>query len=104
MVGALDVYAKSRDAPEKRIENDAADTTAMRNSAFVYAAIGSVHADYVKISAGQARQTHPAEAKENYRRALDVLLKTERLKALSEFDRKNLEEVRTALERLEKTR
>lgn len=103
LAGALDAYEKSRAAIEKRIEHDASDTTAMRNLAFVYSAIGLVHSDYLKNSAGQIRQTHLEAAKANYRRALDTLLKTESLNALTEFDRKNLEEVRTAIEKIEKT-
>ena len=97
-------YEKSCAAIEKRIEHDASDTTAMRNLAFVYSAIGLVHADSLKTAARQTRQTHLESAKENYRRALDTLLKSESLHALSDFDRKNLEEVRAAIEKLERMR
>jgi eukaryotic-like serine/threonine-protein kinase len=102
LAGALAAYEKSRAAFEKRIENSTSETTTMRNLAFVYEAIGLVHADYVKTAAGQTRQAHLEAAKENYRRALEILLKSESINALSEFDRKNLEEVRAAIERLEK--
>jgi non-specific serine/threonine protein kinase/serine/threonine-protein kinase len=104
LAGALESYEKSRAAIEKRIEHDASDTGAMRNLAFVYSAIGLVHADYLKTAAAQTRRTHLEAAEENYRRALDFLLKTESLNALTEFDRKSLEEVRAAVEKLEKTR
>jgi len=104
LAGALDAYEKSRAAIGKRIEHDASDTTAMRNLAFAYSAIGLVHADYLKTAAGQTRQAHLEAAKENYRQALAVLLKAKSLNALSEFDRKNLEEVRAAIEKLEKMR
>ncbi|HEX8246897.1 MAG TPA: protein kinase [Pyrinomonadaceae bacterium] len=102
LAGALSAYEKSRAAIEKRIEHDGSDTNAMRNLAFVYSAIGLVHADYVKTANGQTRHTHLETAKENYRRALETLLKAESLNALSAFDRKNLEEVRAAIEKLEK--
>jgi non-specific serine/threonine protein kinase/serine/threonine-protein kinase len=102
LAGALDAYEKSRVAIAKRIEHDGSDTTAMRNLAFAYSAIGLVHADYVKNADAQTRQAHLEAAKENYRRALDTLLKSESLNALTEFDRKNLAEVRAAIEKLEK--
>jgi hypothetical protein len=63
-----------------------------------------VHGDYIKTTTGQARQHHLEAAMVNYRRALDTLLKLEKDKALTEFDRKTLEEVRAAVEELEKNR
>ena len=104
LAGALGSYEKSRDAVKKRIEHDAADTTALRNLAFVYSAIGLVHADYLKTAAGQIYRVHLEASKENYRQALDVLQKSESLNALSDFDRKNLAEVRAAIEKLEQMR
>lgn len=102
--GVLEAYEKSRQSLEKQIERDSANTRVLRNLAAIYADIGFVHGDFIKITAGQARQAHLEAAKENYRRALDGLLKTETQKASSETDRKNVEKVRAAITELEQVR
>jgi hypothetical protein len=101
---ALAAYQKSVALSEKQVADDTANTLALRDLAFAYANIGWVYNEYIKITAGQIRQTHLEAAKENYRRSLDTFLKAESQKALSEFDRKNLEKVRAAIEDLEKLR
>jgi hypothetical protein len=74
---------------EKQLADDAANTVVLRDLAIAWRSIGWVHNDYIKTTAGQTRQAHIEAAKENYRLALDALLKTESQKALSETDRKN---------------
>ena len=100
---AIAAYQKGAALYEKKIENDAADTNSLSNLARTYAGIGSVHKAYVETAAGrEARQTHLAAAKENYRRALDLMLKAQAQKALAEFDLKAIDQLRTIIEGLEK--
>jgi tetratricopeptide (TPR) repeat protein len=95
-------YQKSVELFEKKVEEDAADMRALRNLATTRASAGSVHAELVNTTAGQTRQTHLAAAKENYQRALDLMLKAQAQKTLSEWDLRNIDEIRAALEKLEK--
>lgn len=99
---AFSAYQKSVELFEKKIRDDAADTRSLRNLASTHAIAASLHGELVETTAGQTRQTHVAAAKENYLRALDLLQKTKALKALSEWDVKNINEMRAALEKLEK--
>jgi non-specific serine/threonine protein kinase/serine/threonine-protein kinase len=102
LAGALEAYGKSRASLEKQIEGDPANTRGLRNLALSYRDLGWVHGDYIKTTTGQARQYHLEAAMENNQRALDTLLKLEKDKALTEFDRKILEEVRDTVEKLKK--
>ncbi len=97
-------YEKSVVLYEKKVEDDAADMRALRNLATTHASAGSVHAELVHTTAGQTSQTHLAAAKENYQRALDLMLKVQAQKTLSEWDLRNIDEMRAALEKLEKMR
>jgi non-specific serine/threonine protein kinase/serine/threonine-protein kinase len=101
LAGALEAYEKSRGSLEKQIELDPANRRVMRNMALSYRNVGWVHGDYVKSTSGQDRLIHLQWAKENYRRALDIMLNVEAQKALSEFDHKLLEEVQAAIKKLE---
>ena len=102
LAGALEAYEKSRASLEKQIERDPANTRVLRNMALSYRNVGWVHSDYIKVTIGQVRLIHLQSAKENYRRALDIMLKVEAQKALSEFDHKILEEVQATVGELEK--
>ena len=101
---ALVAYQKGASLSEKQVADDSANTLVLRQLAYSYRNIGWVHSDYIKITAGQIRQVHLEAAKENYRRALNALLKTESQKALSEADHKTLEQVRSTIEELDKLR
>ncbi|HYG80342.1 MAG TPA: serine/threonine-protein kinase, partial [Pyrinomonadaceae bacterium] len=101
---ALAAYQKGAEFYEKQVSDDVANTLVLRELSLAYIAIGWVHYEYIKITAGQIRQAHIEAAKENYQRAVDVLLKAESRKALSAVDRKNLEQVRAIIEGLEKLR
>jgi hypothetical protein len=98
LAGALAAYEKSRASVEKEIENDAANTLALRDLAIAYRNVAFVHQDFLKITTGENRRNHFAAARENYRRALDILLKAETQNALPEADRAVLEQVRAAVE------
>ena len=102
--GAIAAYQKSAVLYEKQLADDAANTIAQRDLAIAYRRAGKVHEEIAKTTNLQTRQTHLAAAKENYRQALDALLKAQAQKALPEVNLKLLEEVRTAVEELEKMR
>jgi tetratricopeptide (TPR) repeat protein len=104
LAGSLEAYEKSCAALETQTERDVAHTRALRNLAMAYRNVGWIHRDYIKINTGQARQNHLEAAKKNYRRSLDALTKLASQNALAEFDKKTVEEVRAALEELEKMR
>ncbi|MBC7912381.1 MAG: hypothetical protein H7Y30_17880, partial [Pyrinomonadaceae bacterium] len=100
--GAIAAYQKSAELYEKQLANDAASTGHLRDLAIAYQRAGKVHEGLAKTTNRQIRQTHLAGAKENYRRALDALLKAQAQNALPEVNRKLLEEVRKDIEELEK--
>lgn len=101
---AFAAYQKSIALFEKKVADDAADMRALRNLATALASAGSIHAELVNTTAGQTRQTHLAAAKENYQRALDLMRKAQAQKTLSEWDLRNIDQMRAALEKLEKMR
>ncbi|HJU53350.1 MAG TPA: tetratricopeptide repeat protein, partial [Pyrinomonadaceae bacterium] len=101
---AFAAYQKGVALFEKKIESDAADMRTLRNLATTRASVGQLHAELVKSTDGQTRQTHLAEAVENYRRALDLMLKIQSQKTLPEWDLRNVDEMRAALEKLEQMR
>jgi tetratricopeptide (TPR) repeat protein len=101
---AFAAYQRSVAIYEKKIEEDAADMRALRNLATTRASAGSIHAELVESTDGQTRQTHLATAKEHFGRALDLMRKAQAQNTLSEWDLKNINEMRATLEKLEKTR
>ncbi|MBV9957530.1 MAG: tetratricopeptide repeat protein, partial [Acidobacteria bacterium] len=102
LTGSLAAYQKSLLLFEKKIRDDAANTLALREVAVGHRNIAWVHADLVKITAGQLRRDHLREAKEHYRQALELELQVQARGALPEVDRKVLEEVQAALQELDK--
>ena len=65
---------------------------------------GELHAELVETTDGETRQTQLAAAKDNFRRALDLMLNAQAQKTLPECDLKNINKMRAALEKLEKMR
>jgi non-specific serine/threonine protein kinase/serine/threonine-protein kinase len=102
--GALAAFEKSTELYEKQLANDAANTTALRDSAIAYRHAGLVHKELAKTDNRQTRQIHIAAEKENYQRALDAVLKAQALKALPESSRVLIETYRKDIEALEKMR
>ena len=101
---AFAAYQRSVAIYEKKIEEDAADMRALRNLATTRASAGSIHAELLETTDGETRQTHLAAAKEHFGRALDLMRKAQAQNTLSEWDLKNINEMRANLEKLEKTR
>ena len=102
--GALAAFEKSAELYEKQLASHAANTILVRDLAIAYRHAGLSHKELAKTAGGQLRQTHLAGMGENYRRALDALLKAQERKALPEVDRKFLEAVRKDVEELESSR
>jgi tetratricopeptide (TPR) repeat protein len=102
--GALAAFQKSAELYEKQLANNAANTILVRDLAVAYRHAGLVHKELAKTADPQIRQTHLAAVRENYGRALDGLLKAQAQKALPEFDRQLLEQVRKDVEELERVR
>lgn len=101
---AFAAFQKSVALFEKKVEDDAADMRALRNLATTLASAGVLHAELAESTAGQTRQTHLAAAREDYQRALDLMLKAQAQNTLSEWDLRNIDEMRATLEKLEKMR
>jgi tetratricopeptide (TPR) repeat protein len=99
--GALAAFEKSATHYEKQLANDAANTIALRDSAIAYRHAGLAHKELAKTTDRKIRQTHLAAEKENYQRALDVLLKAQSQQALPESSRDLLETYRKDIEKLE---
>lgn len=78
---------------------DESNIPVLRDTALAYKNIGYIQDDFARTTTEAKRQQHLQMAKENYRRALDILLKLQSQNALAEFDRKFLEEMQTAVKR-----
>jgi eukaryotic-like serine/threonine-protein kinase len=72
----------------------------LRRLSTVHAYIGDIHRDLAKTSAGEEGRAHGMKARENYQRALDLLLQLQAQNALQEYDRKVLEEMQEAVRKL----
>jgi tetratricopeptide (TPR) repeat protein len=99
---ALGTYAKAIATFEDIARADAGNNLAVRKLATVYQYIGDVHRDVAETVNGEARRAHVQAAKENYKRALDILLRLQKRKALAEYDLKYLGDLRSALLKLER--
>ena len=94
--GALATYERAV-AVFKYQASDQENLFPLRRLATVHAYIADVHRDLAKVVAGEESRKHQQTAKENYQRALDLLLQLQAQNALAEYDRKVLEEMRVAV-------
>ena len=99
---ALAAYASAIAIFQEITRADAGNNLSVRKLATVYQYIGDVHREVAGTVNGETRQTHVQAAKENYSRALDILVRLQAKKALAEYDLKYLDELRTALLKLER--
>ena len=81
---ALAAHLTAAELYERQLANDPANTICLRDSAIAYRHAGVAHKELAESSDPVARQHHIAGQKENYRRALDALLKAQSVKALPE--------------------
>jgi non-specific serine/threonine protein kinase/serine/threonine-protein kinase len=94
--GALAAYERAVAVFEYQA-GDPKNLFPLRRLATVHAYIADVHRDLAKAVAGEESRKHQQTAKENYQRALDLLLQLQAQNALAEYDRKVLEEMRVAV-------
>lgn len=100
---ALAAYARAITTFEDIARADAGNNLPVRKLATVYQYIGDIHRDAAGTADGATRQEHVQAAKENYSRALDLLVRLQAKKALAEYDLKYLTDLRAALSKLEIT-
>jgi non-specific serine/threonine protein kinase/serine/threonine-protein kinase len=96
--GSLEAFEKSIASFEKIVEADPQNTVSARDIAQSCKNIGHIHRDLARTITGERRQTHLQEARQNYQRALDILLKLKSQNAFAEVDNKFLEEMQSAIE------
>ena len=94
---ALATYAKAAAIFENITQADPQNNLPTRKLATVHTYIGDTHRDFAQLVTGKEHQMHLQAAKESYRRALDIYLRLQAQQALTEYDRKDMEEARTAL-------
>jgi eukaryotic-like serine/threonine-protein kinase len=94
---ALAIYARAEAIFDGLKRIDPRNNNPVRKLATIYECIGTVHREIAKSVTGELRRSHLQAAKENYQRALDILLQLQARKALAEYDLKYLEEVRAAV-------
>ncbi|HVF55617.1 MAG TPA: serine/threonine-protein kinase [Pyrinomonadaceae bacterium] len=100
--GAIESYGKASALFEDDVRADPKNIFPLRKLASVRTYIGDSHRDLARALSGQNRQTHLQAAKENHRRALDIFLQLQSLNALTEEDRKYLEEARANVQKYER--
>ncbi len=98
--GSLDAFEKSVASFERIVQADPQNTVSVRDIAQSCKDIGHIHRDLAQTVSGEQRQMHLREAGQNYQRALDILLKLKSQNAFAEVDKKLLEEVQSATERM----
>ncbi len=83
---ALAIYARAIATFEDIARADAGNNLAVRKLATLYQYIGDVHRQVAETANGETRRARVQLAKENYQRALDILVRLQKRKALPEFD------------------
>ena len=84
------------------VETDAGDNASLRNLANACDSLAGVHEDLAAQAAGAKKQSRRRLAQQNYQRALDILRRLEARNALSKYDRKSVETIRSAVEKYER--
>jgi serine/threonine protein kinase len=101
---ALAIYARAEAIFDGLKRSDPRNNFPVRKLATIYECIGTVHREMAKSLAAETRQSHFQAAKENYQRALDILLQLQAKNALAQYDLKYLEEVRAAVANSDSTK
>jgi non-specific serine/threonine protein kinase/serine/threonine-protein kinase len=96
--GSLEAFEKSIASFEMILQADPQNTVSVRDIAQSCKNIGHIHRDLARTLTGERRQMHLQEARQNYQRALDILLKLKSQNAFAEVDKKFLEEMQSAIE------
>lgn len=98
--GSLEAFEKSIASFERIVQADPQNTVSVRDIAQSCKNIGHIHRDLARTITGEQRQMHLREAKQNYQRALDILLKLKSQNAFAEVDKQFLEDMQSATERM----
>lgn len=97
--GALDAFEKSAASFESIIRADPQNMVSLRDVAQVCKNIAIIHEALASDASAQQRAEHILAARQNYQRALDILLQLQSQNALAEVDRKFLAEMQAAVQR-----
>jgi eukaryotic-like serine/threonine-protein kinase len=97
--GALAAYQKAIEVFEFQ-GGDPKNLFPQRKLSNVFAYIGDVYRELAKAAGKEQSRQYLQAAKENYQRALDILLKLQSQNALAEYDHKVLEELQATLKLL----
>ena len=98
---ALEAYARAAVIFEEIARADPENNLSMRKLATIHQYIGDVHRDVAEDIHNDTRQADVKAAKENYNRALEILVQLQKKNALPEYHLKYLEDLRAALSKLE---
>ena len=95
--GSLEAFEKSVANYEEVLRTDAQNTALLRDIAQSCKNLGQIHTDLSQAAAGQIRQAHLEAAKQNYQRALDILLQLKSQNAFAAVDQKLFEDIEAAI-------
>jgi serine/threonine protein kinase len=93
---ALASYEKAASLFADDVQADSKNFFPLRKLATVHSYLGETHEEAARALSGPQRDTHLQAAKQNYRRALDILLQLKSRNALTEKDREFFEKVQAA--------
>ena len=100
--GALQDLEKASAIFSELITGDASDNGSLKNLASVNKSLAETHEDFLAQSRDEDRRSHQQMAKKYFIDARDIFRQLEARKALTEFDRKTLEETQAAVQRYER--
>jgi non-specific serine/threonine protein kinase/serine/threonine-protein kinase len=100
--GAIQDLGKAVAIYSELVTSDPSSNGSLKNLASANKLLADTHKDFAVQSLHADKQAHEQSAKENFLRARDLLRQLEARNALSEFDRKMLEEIQAAMRRYER--
>jgi tetratricopeptide (TPR) repeat protein len=100
--GALENYAKAVTLFEDIARADPGNNLPFEKLADAYRYMGDAHRDFAKILAEPEKEAHAKEATANYRRAFQAFSRLEAQHALTEYDRKEMEQLRATIAQAER--
>ena len=99
---ALADYEQSVNIHREVLQDFAGDVRVSRNLAMAYESIAETHEKIAASSGGEKSRAARAAARDNYKKALDILLRHEADRVIAEFDRKFLDKLKTKMQEYEK--
>ncbi|HEX8734696.1 MAG TPA: protein kinase [Pyrinomonadaceae bacterium] len=98
---ALADFEKAAEIHQDILQNFPADIRTPRNLALTYESIAETHEKIAGKEGAGKRLSHREKARENFQKALDILLQLDAQNSLSELDRKFLDRVKAAVKNYE---